>query len=78
MMNLKPEQIKRANEAMTRMVERLRQKQIISEALKEIHDSDCEYQKERAELERRYHAELIKLEEKYLVKFLKEHKESGL
>lgn len=58
----------RAIEALKRMSERAREKLLIREALQEIHDNDSEYQKERAEIDRRYHAELLKLEKKYLQK----------
>lgn len=63
------EQRKRIKESLNRASQRLEEKIIIREALEDIHDNDSEYQEERKEIDRRYHAELLKLEKKYLQKY---------
>lgn len=62
------EQQKRALESLKRATQSLKEKRLIREALQDIHDDDSEYQKERKEIDERYHAELLKLEKKYLQK----------
>ena len=69
MLELTKEQEVKAFETLKRVTKRIHEKQIIREALEEIHDRDSEYQKERNELDKEYHAKLIKLEQKYLGKY---------
>ena len=68
MVRFTEEQMKRAKETLERISKKAHEQELIREALQKIHDSDFEYQKERAEIDRRYHAELMKLELKYLKK----------
>lgn len=62
------EQRKKALEAFKQAMQRVKEKRLIREALQDILDNDSEYQKERKEIDERYHAELLKLEKKYLQK----------
>ena len=72
MLELTKEQEVKALGALKCVMKRIHEKQIIREALEEIHDRDSEYQKERNELDKEYHAKLIKLEQKYLEKYSEE------
>ena len=62
------EEQKKVLKAFKKAMQRVKEKKLIREALQDILDNDSEYQEERKEIDRKYHAELLKLEKKYLQK----------